>query len=160
MACIAREALTFEGTLCHLDLPSELRPSLAGVTGRAHNTAIPLRVGLDGLRSLLDKPLYTSTFQSHKYKYECGRIVSARIVSGPKPLVQIQGFIFDGIEQEIRDQVAGFDEPGMSCEMDVDLDDDLDSEIWTATAVTWTGALLCERSIGAYQSSSFRLRRP
>lgn len=143
----------FEGVLTLVDAASDKPPAGA----RGHRVMLTREAAEKALASLLGMAVdYRPGWDGHDSRRKVGVITDASLTG--KRLV-IKGYIYARDFPEVAKTIAAHspEAMGMSYELADARVEDMRSEIWKLTRVTFTGAAILLRAKAAYRETSFRM---
>ncbi|HZL20543.1 MAG TPA: hypothetical protein VFG23_22620 [Polyangia bacterium] len=144
--------IPFEGCLTKLDVASDRAPFGA----RGHRVILTWDAANDALDSLLGMAVgFKAEWDGHDNRRKCGVIEEAWIENDE---LLVSGYLYG---KDFPEVIAHMQRPdvelGMSYEMIDARVQDMRAELWTLTAVTFTGAAILMRDKAAYRSTSVNL---
>jgi len=145
--------VTFEGTLTIVDTASDKAPAGA----RGHRVMLTREAAEKALPSLLGMAVdYRPGWDGHDARRKIGLLTEANLV-GRK--LTVRGYLYarDFPEVAAAIQARAPEEMGMSYEIADARVEDMRSDIWRLTRVTFTGAAILLRDKAAYRATSFRM---
>jgi hypothetical protein len=143
----------FEGVLTRVDEPSNRPPSGA----RGHRVILTRAAAMAALPSLMGMAVdYAQGWDGHDARRKCGIITQADV---DENCLRVSGYLFgkDFPEVEERMRLSAAGTMGMSYEIADAHVEDMNSEVWTLTRATFTGAAILLREKAAYRHTSFQL---
>jgi hypothetical protein len=143
----------FEGVLTVVNAPSDKAPAGA----RGHRVVLTRDAAEKALPSLLGMAVdYRPGWDGHDARRKIGLLTEAEVV-GPKLIVH--GYLYARDFPEITQAIAAHapEAMGMSYELADARVEDMRSEVWKLTRVTFTGAAILLREKAAYRATSFRV---
>lgn len=143
----------FEGVLTVVNTASDRAPSGA----RGHRVLLTREAAERALPSLLGMAVdYRPGWDGHDARRKVGLLTEAKL-SGNQ--LMVRGYIyardFPEVEETIHARGAGA--MGMSYELADARVEDMRSEVWKLTRVTFTGAAILLREKAAYRGTSFKI---
>ena len=145
--------VAFEGTLTIVDTPSDKAPAGA----RGHRVMLTREAAEKALPSLLGMAVdYRPGWDGHDARRKIGLLTEANLV-GRK--LTVRGYIYARDFPEVAATIESRapEEMGMSYEIADARVEDMRSDIWKLTRVTFTGAAILLREKAAYRATSFRM---
>ena len=145
--------LPFEGVLTLVDSASDRAPAGA----RGHRVLITREAAEKALPSLLGMAVdYRPGWDGHDARRKIGLLTEATL-TGNRLVVKgyVYGRDFPEVSRSIAAQVP--EAMGMSYEIADARVEDMHSEIWKLTRVTFTGAAILLREKAAYRATRFRM---
>lgn len=144
--------IPFEGVLTYLDRPSDKSPSGA----RGHCVVLTKDAAEAALDSLLGMAVgYADGWVGHNARQKCGLITQAWIEGDE---LKIKGYVYGRDFPEVIREMRRTDvELGMSYELADAHVQDMTAQVWTLTAVTFTGAAILLRDKAAYKTTKISL---
>jgi hypothetical protein len=145
--------VAFEGVLTVVDAASDKAPSGA----RGHRVVLTKEAADKALPSLLGMAVdYRPGWDGHDARRKIGLLTEAEVVG---TRLVVRGYLyardFPDVAQAIEAQAPGA--LGMSYELADARVEDMRSEVWRLTRVTFTGAAILLRDKAAYKGTSFRM---
>jgi hypothetical protein len=145
--------VSFEGILTMVDTASDKAPAGA----RGHRVILTREAAESALPSLLGMAVdYRPGWDGHDARRKIGLLTEATLV-GCK--LTVRGYLyardFPDVAQAIEAHAAG--SLGMSYEIADARVEDMRSDIWMLTRVTFTGAAILLREKAAYRHTSFKI---
>jgi len=143
----------FEGVLTLVDSASDRSPAGA----RGHRVMLTREAAENALPSLLGMAVdYRPGWDGHDARRKIGLVTEASLIG--KRMV-VKGYIYARDFPEVAKTVAAHspEAMGMSYELADARVEDMRSEIWKLTRVTFTGAAILLREKAAYRGTSFRM---
>lgn len=143
----------FEGVLTLVDSASDRAPAGA----RGHRVILTRDAAENALASLLGMAVdYRPGWDGHDARRKVGLVTEASLIG--KRLV-VKGYIYARDFPEVAKMIAAHspESMGMSYELADARVEDMRSEIWKLTRVTFTGAAILLREKAAYRGTSFRM---
>jgi len=143
----------FEGVLTCIDEPSSRPPSGA----RGHRVILTRSAALEALPSLMGMAVdFAQGWDGHDARRKCGIITHADVDGSS---LRVSGYLFGKDFPEVVERMcqSATGTMGMSYEIADAHVEDMNSEIWTLTRATFTGAAILLREKAAYRNTSFQL---
>lgn len=143
----------FEGVLTLVDSVSDRAPAGA----RGHRVVLTREAAEKALASLLGMAVdYRPGWDGHDARRKIGLVTEASLIG--KRLV-VKGYIYARDFPEVAKMIAARspESMGMSYELADARVENMHSEIWKLTRVTFTGAAILLREKAAYRATSFRM---
>jgi len=143
----------FEGVLTVVNMPSDKAPAGA----RGHRVLLTREAAEKALPSLLGMAVdYRPGWDGHDARRKIGLLTEADIVGSR---LVVRGYLyardFPEVSQAIKSHAP--EAMGMSYELADARVEDMRSEVWKLTRVTFTGAAILLREKAAYRATSFRM---
>jgi hypothetical protein len=145
----------FEGILAKVDVPSDRPPS----GSRGHRVLLTRQAAENALPTLLGMAIdYRPGWDGHDARRKIGILTDVNLI-GRK--LHVQGFIYARDFPEVTASILSqhHDAMGMSYEVSDAKVEDVRSDIWKLTRVTFTGAAILLRGKAAYADTSFKVKR-
>jgi len=145
--------MPFQGVLTLVDSASDRAPAGA----RGHRVVLTRRAAEDALASLLGMAVdYRPGWDGHDARRKVGVVTEASIIG---KRLAVKGYIYARDFPEVAKTIAAHppESMGMSYELADARVEDMRSEIWKLTRVTFTGAAILLRAKAAYRGTSFRI---
>ena len=146
----------FEGVLTVVDSASDKSPAGA----RGHRVMLTREATETALPSLLGMAVdYRPGWDGHDARRKIGLLTEASLVGNR---LVVKGYIYARDFPEVAKTIAAHspEAMGMSYELADARVEDMRSEIWKLTRVTFTGAAILLREKAAYRGTSFRMASP
>jgi len=143
----------FEGVLTVVDSASDKSPAGA----RGHRVMLTREATETALPSLLGMAVdYRPGWDGHDARRKIGLLTEASLVGNR---LVVKGYIYARDFPEVAKTIAAHspEAMGMSYELADARVEDMRSEIWKLTRVTFTGAAILLREKAAYRGTSFRM---
>jgi hypothetical protein len=143
----------FEGVLTLVNAPSDKAPSGA----RGHRVLLTREAAERALPSLLGMAVdYRPGWDGHDARRKIGLLTEADL-SGQR--LTVRGYLYARDFPEVATAISAQSPQalGMSYELADARVEDMRTEIWKLTRVTFTGAAILLRDKAAYRSTSFRM---
>jgi hypothetical protein len=143
----------FEGVLTVVDSASDKSPAGA----RGHRVMLTREATETALPSLLGMAVdYRHGWDGHDARRKIGLLTEASLVGNR---LVVKGYIYARDFPEVAKTIAAHspEAMGMSYELADARVEDMRSEIWKLTRVTFTGAAILLREKAAYRGTSFRM---
>lgn len=143
----------FEGVLTLVDAASDKAPAGA----RGHRVILTRDAAEKALASLLGMAVdYRPGWDGHDARRKIGLVTEASLIGNR---LVVKGYIYARDFPEVAKTIAAHapEAMGMSYELADARVEDMRSEIWKLTRVTFTGAAILLRAKAAYRETSFRM---
>lgn len=145
--------LPFEGVLTLVDIASDKAPAGA----RGHRVLLTREAAEKALPSLLGMAVdYRPGWDGHDARRKVGLLTEASLTGNR---LVVKGYVYSRDFPEVSKAIAAQapEAMGMSYEIADARVEDMRSEIWKLTRVTFTGAAILLREKAAYRATRFRM---